>query len=119
MAKIYTPPRVVGPPPEWDFSDSYEEDQRKEKEWTDKLAAWCRTQNSGEFVGEIIREPVADGYAEYMVLSMKPLKLIHLPTGDAYQSRWAHRWTAGDVKKMIQAEHRLASLFGPPPPRGT
>ena len=62
-------------------------------------------------MGEIIQQGVADGYAQYMVLSLRPLVLIHLPLGDAYQFQWDHRWTASDVKMMVDQRKKMQSLF--------
>lgn len=51
--------------------------------------------------GEIIQFQVADGYAQYMVISMKPLRLVHLPLGDAWDFQYANRLTAKDVQDKI------------------
>ena len=55
----------------------------------------------GKNVGETIRFQHADGYAEYMVFSMKPLKLIHLNVGDAWDSPYAELLTPKKVDEMI------------------
>lgn len=55
--------------------------------------------------------PVADGYAEYMVASMKPLELVHIPLGDAWQFEYAHRLTAKDVQDKIDQQKALEELF--------
>lgn len=115
MAKIYDPPAEIGPVPEFDWKLDYKEIQRREQEWTDRLAAWCRSRKQGACVGEVIRDHVADGYARYMVAGLRPLELIHLPLGDAWHSRWAHLWTAKEVKQMVEREHGIRELFG----RGT
>ena len=61
--------------------------------------------------GEIIHFPVADGRAEYMVLSLKPVMLIHLPVGDAWQFEYAERLTKADVIKKIKQQKALAEMF--------
>ena len=117
MGKIYAPPKEIGPAPEFrefriDGKFNMGKMEEVEKEWTDKLRAWCKKDSpEHKYIGEIIREQVADGYAQYMVYSLKPLALIHLSLGDAYQFKWAHRWTASDVKAMIEQRKKLKSLF--------
>ena len=66
----------------------------------------------GKNVGEIVRFAVADGYAEYMVLSMRPLKLIHVPLDDAYQFPYAHLMTASEITKKLESQKIMAKLFG-------
>lgn len=116
MGKIYSTPKGIKPSPEthdfmvdgkFDFKGMVE----AEKKWVDELRDWCKADSDGEYVGEVIREGVADGYAQYMVYSLKPLALIHLPLGDGYQFQWAHRWTASDIKMMIEREKKLEGLF--------
>jgi len=116
MAKIYAPPKSVGPAPGWkDFEVGGKFNMKRmeevEKKWTDELRVWCKTQSAGKYIGEIVQQGVADGYAQYMIFSLKPLGLIHLSLGDAYQFEWAHRWTASDVKMMVEREKKIQSLF--------
>ena len=66
---------------------------------------------TGKNSGEIIKFPVADGYAEYMVLQMRPLGLIHLPLGDAYQFQYAHLMTAKEVNEQIEGQKRMDKFF--------
>ena len=66
---------------------------------------------TGKNSGEIIKFPVADGYAEYMVLQMRPLGLIHLPLGDAYQFQYAHLMTAKEVNDQIEGQKRMDKFF--------
>jgi len=117
MGKIYAPPKDIGPAPGWkDFEVDGKFNMKKmeevEKEWTDKLRTWCKMNSNSKYVGEVIQEGVADGYAQYMVFNLRPLELIHLSLGDAYQFQWAHRWTASDVKMMIERQKKMQSLFG-------
>ena len=65
----------------------------------------------GKNVGEIIRFAVADGYAEYMVLSMKPLKLIHLPLMDTYEFPYVHLMTAKEITKKLEGQKLLENLL--------
>jgi len=51
---------------------------------------------------------MADGFAFYMVLSMRPLELMHIPLGDAYQFPYANRLTAKDIESKINSRRVLA-----------
>ena len=82
-----------------------------EEEWLKMLAAQLRKRASGELVGEVIRERVADGFASYMVAKEAPLELVHLPLGDCYEFSWAHRWTLEDVKLLVEQERAINELF--------
>lgn len=75
------------------------------------LAGGCQRNVAGKYAGEVIREGVADGFAQYMILSSRPLSLIHIPLGDAWHFRWAHRWTASDVKKKAESNHIMDEIF--------
>jgi hypothetical protein len=66
---------------------------------------------NGKNAGEVIQFQVADGYAQYMVASMKPLKLIHLPLGDAWDWQYAHLLTAKEVQKKIDQQKALKKIF--------
>src|SRR5690606_28294948 len=111
MAKIYSPPAEVGPVPTYNWREDHEVNAAREDEWIERLRQWCRENGSGDLVGEVVRDQVADGYAQYMVMSNRPLTLIHLPVVDAWQSRWAHRWTVKDVREMVDRQRRMAELF--------
>ena len=45
---------------------------------------------NGDLTGAVIRFPVADGYAFYIVSKDKPLTLQHIPFGDRYSIPMAH-----------------------------
>lgn len=61
----------------------------------------------------IIRFSVADGYAQYLVKSLSPLQLQHIPYGDAYRIPDAHLrgLTSADVSRMIEGDKRMKELF--------
>jgi len=99
-------------PPEIDFSNY---NHKKYEEATDKyieqVKEFCRKNSKGKNVGEIIKFGVADGYARYMVHSLRPLELIHLPLDDAYQSEFAELLTIKKVNEMVEREKVLKKLF--------
>jgi hypothetical protein len=117
MAKVYSLPAGFEPP---DFGQfivdgryDREADDRLHKEFIDNLATYAREHNSGDMVGEVVRFPAADGYAQYMVWSHKPLSLIHLPIHDAWQIPEAHArgLRLADIRAEVAREKRLAELF--------
>jgi hypothetical protein len=73
---------------------------------------------TGKNTGRIYREGVADGYAQYMVAeaprgSNAKVKffLVHLPYGDAWQSRTVGYMTKKGILDLIEASDRLDALF--------
>jgi hypothetical protein len=110
MAKIYSAPEEIKRP-KLDFKDvkGYKEGCKKFKE---ELKAWCKSHSKGKNIGEVIRIPHADSYAEYMVYSMRPLELINIPLWDEWNSPFADLLTAKKVNEMIVADKKLAELFG-------
>jgi hypothetical protein len=81
-----------------------------------ELTDWCKTYQPNEdqhkYVGKTIRIPHADGHAVYMVASLKPLDLIHVPLWDAWESPLANRLGKAEVKEMIKNQKRLKKMFG-------
>lgn len=67
---------------------------------------------SGKYVGKVIRFPVADGYAQYMIWT--PTKWIHLDEVDGYDADPAliRGMRSSDVIDRIESQDRLAVLFG-------
>jgi hypothetical protein len=93
-AKIFAPPTEVGEAPTLSrmMKDNtvtkIEEFNVAAEAWTKKVQDWAKknTRNpNSELVGMVYRYGVADGYAQYVILNTKPLELIHLPIGDAWQ----------------------------------
>lgn len=66
---------------------------------------------TGKNVGEVIKFPVGDGYAQYMVASMRPLRLIHLKLGDVWKFEYADRLTAKDVQDKIDQVKAIRKIF--------
>ena len=114
MAKVYLLPKgFVAPDFDWKEIPKYEKECG---ELTEKLKKWCIDQNpKQQNIGEIIKFQVADGYAEYMVASTKPVQLIHLPFWDAYQSETANLMTANAIQQKIDQAIAMAKLFAPRP----
>ena len=105
MAEIYRAPDYIKRP---SFDDDWQKDEERYlKEVTD----FCLTRKKGKNVGETIRFPAADGYAVYMVASMRPLELIHLETMDAYTFQYVHLMTAKEVNEQIANQKAMEKLI--------
>lgn len=105
MAKVYSAPK------EWGWDEAFNFDPKEDwKVWTARQDA-----KMAEIEAQypVIRFQVADGYAQYAVYSRKPLQLIHIPYGDAYQADpiLLRGLRASDVTAMLEREKRLKKLF--------
>lgn len=109
MAKVYSAPEAIKQP-SLDFSNMG--NYRKEsEEYIENLKKFLQKRSKGKNVGEIIKFPAADGYARYMVASMRPLELVHIPLDDAYSFQYAHRLTAKDVQEEIDREKAFEKIW--------
>lgn len=110
--KLYSPPQhLLDIQPSYNHNKKWNENQTAEAVWIDKVIDWAKTNGSSEYAGKEIRFPVADGNACYIVLSVKPLTLIHLPINDRYQSDLAKYLPLPEIKKIIRNSEALAKLF--------
>ncbi len=102
---------------ETDFSAYYKEYEAQVKVGVEKcrehIALLPINGRSAPLVGKVVRFQIADGYAEYMVASQKPLQLMHLNVGDGYQIPDAHvrGLNLTDVREMVRAERTINKLF--------
>jgi hypothetical protein len=109
MGKVLSAPAEVGDTPRLDLaSDAY---LKAENEYIDKVIAWAKMNGRGDCTGEEIMFPVADGFARYIVLSIRPVQLIHLAVGDAWQFQYVERLTAKDVKSQVAHTRMRNRLF--------
>ncbi len=94
-----------------DYSAEWMEREAKVLSAVQKAA---RAVNKGDLVGEILRWQRADGYAQYMVVSQKPLTLAHLVIGDAWQVEAAliRGLRLTDVREMVRRQRGMKELFG-------
>jgi hypothetical protein len=106
MAKIYSTPSSIFIPRIDLFIDengyNIEKHELAEKQYEANLREYLQEQvpNVKE-VGYVLKFPTADSYAYYMVASLKPATLIHMPLGDAWQNQIAETLTATTIKRMI------------------
>ena len=110
--KIYSCPKEVPPPtPDYSNYDHAKVDADEEKHMAD-LKAYLKTMGyKGKLTGEIYREGVADGHASYMIADGRPFALVHLPYGDAYQSRNVGFLTKKEIVRRMESEKKFAALF--------
>ena len=112
MAKTYAAPKGIKVPTiDWNNYDHEVHEQMEEKFFKD-LKAYVLKRKKVKNVGEIIGFQVGDGYAKYMVASMKPLELIHMPLGDAWEFQYVQNLKAKDVQDLIDQAKKMAELFG-------
>jgi hypothetical protein len=102
MAKIYAPPKEL-PVPQFDYKDfKWDEWQKTENEYIEKVKAYCVAYGNGAERGALISFGVADGKALYVVFSMSPVVLIHLPLGDAWQYRGIEHFSAQGIREEVR-----------------
>jgi hypothetical protein len=112
MAQVFSAPAAVGNAPEFNFSEeSYASYQKRCDAFTQSVVKWAREHGEGSLRGEEVQFPVADGYARYIVLSTNPVKLIHLPLGDAWHFEYASRLLAKDIQELVRRRKAFNSLF--------
>ena len=112
MAEVYSVLDSVALP-KFPQPYNHEEYQKNEDKYIVDLKKELKSMGyKGKNFGEILKFQVADGYAEYMVVSMRPLKLMHLPLGDAYSFGYAHLLTSKEVNEQIKRQKALLELFG-------
>tara|TARA_R110000772_G_scaffold17348_1_gene48455 strand:+ start:3621 stop:4196 length:576 start_codon:yes stop_codon:yes gene_type:complete len=106
-ATIYNINEYLKTSPVPDIFQDGEKYQELEKQWIEDLQDYIREFNGvGQYIGRTISFPVADGEAIYMIKSLSPVELIHLPLMDAYQFQYAHLMTASELKKQIDANDK-------------
>jgi len=67
-----------------------------------------------EIYDNVIRFPVADGYAFYFVKTLKPLVLQHIPVSDGYQisAPYIRGLKTADVEQMLEQRKEMRKIFG-------
>lgn len=111
MTKVYLGVSSI-PLPVIDWSKDFEEIDAQEDKYLEDLCAYAKVSGKGAEAGQVLRFPYADGYAQYVVLSLlSPVKLIHVATGDAWDYPYINRLTAADLKKELRRDEARAALF--------
>ncbi len=110
--KVYSTP-VPFVDPDYTNYDS-DAEQRREAEHQDCVAAWLRANGwPGPRTGQLLHEPMGDGYATHMYGDAAGAKacLIHLPYGDAWQSGNVQHLPKKEVLLRLDRGLRLKALF--------
>ena len=84
---------------------------KAEKKYMEELKEFCLKRKKGKYVGETVKFPFADGQAVYMVASLRPLELVHVPLGDAWDYPYIERLKASDIVENIESRKSLEKLF--------
>jgi hypothetical protein len=109
--QIFSAPSTI-PLPDISKLHGYQEYQEAENKYVADLKLHLQMNGyNSEHVGEVVAFPVADGSAKYMVASIKPLKLIHLPLMDEYEYPYIDRLKAVDILEKINQQKAMAKLF--------
>lgn len=114
--KIYNLPKQV-PAPKVDYENyDHAKVNGDEEKHMAALKAWLKKAGyTGKYTGEIYREGVADGSALYMVADGSSFALIHLPYGDAYQSRDVGFLPKKEIIRRIEAAKSFRALWNSHP----
>lgn len=114
MAKIFGAPSSLKVP-SFSFTGNIQETrkayQEAEQTYLDELKALLLKRKNHQYVGEVIKFPVADSYALYMVASLSPVELVELPLGDGWSFQYAHRLTKKDIIEKIESAKKLKEIF--------
>lgn len=111
--KLYSLPDSV-PAPEVDYRnyDNQKVAADEKQHMADLKTHLIKLGYIGKHTGEIYSEYVADGTALYMVVDApRAFGLIHLPYGDAYQSRNVAFLTKAEILRRIVANKRFEAMF--------
>jgi len=111
-AEIYNAPEEVKQPTiDWSNYD-HEKYQAACDKYLQALKAKLQEMGfRGKNVGEVVKFPIADGYAMYMVISMRPLRLMHIPLGDSYHYPNVDLMTAQRIQEVIDAQKALEEMI--------
>lgn len=115
MATAFRP--IEGMEFNFDYSNFSPEAYHKANDkYIGRLREWVlkHTDSKDSIVGEMIRFPVADGYANYMIYRTKPFQLIHVAIGDAWEAdRCLIRGLRlQDARERVKNAKSISKLFG-------
>jgi len=112
MGKIYNAPKEFKKP-DYAKYQNFDNYFKACEKYIEDIKAWAKQANPNcPESGKEITFPVGDGQARYIVVSLKPVILVHDDTGDAWHYQYAHRLTAADVRKEVKNLEGLNKLFG-------
>jgi len=114
--KVYTCPKEVpAPTPDYSNYDSAKV-LADENLHQARLVKWLKKGGyTGKYTGEIYSVGVADGHANYMVADGPKSCLIHLPYGDAYDSRDVEFIPKKEIIRRIEARKGFREMWNRQP----
>jgi len=110
MGKIYNAPEGLNCPSYTDYQD-FDKYQKACEVYEKAIKAWAKTNGTCPEAGKEIHFPVGDGAARYVVVSLKPIQLIHINTGDSWHFQYADRLTAADIRKEVKKVEGITKIF--------
>lgn len=120
MTAVFAPPAEIGDPPSLtDFLSPKFDHAGYEaacEAYTQRIADAARAANPRcDIAGEVIRFPIADGYAEYVIWDTK--SMIHLDLGDGYAIPEAHErgLRPKDLRDKVAQRRNREAIFGGKP----
>lgn len=111
MAEIFAAPESIETP---DLTGDIASYLSACVDYQDRVKDWCKAQFPEDgLAGSLVSWPVADGQARYVVMTTRPLRLIHLADGDGYRLQgFAERGLrVRDVREALRRRETLNQLF--------
>jgi len=95
------------------YNAAFDKLSEDEDKYLVELTDFVKKRKSGKYIGKVIKFPVADGYAKYMVASVRPLELVNIPFDDEYEFQYIYNLKWKDIRLKIEQEELLNKLFSP------
>ena len=118
-AQVYSSPDHIKLPELSGASRDLESYFVAQEKYRQDVVDWAKANSNSksDLVGEIINCQIADGYASYVVLDTKPLELLHLEDGDAYDvgDVTMRGLRVSDIRDMVRRDKKIHELFSPAP----
>lgn len=94
-------------------NESYIEFYNRQEEWLSEQMEKTYNLPDGSIKEAIVRFPVADGHAYYMIMKVRPLTMRHLAIGDSWSIPDAHvrGLKKADLLQLVNQEKMLHRLF--------
>jgi hypothetical protein len=96
------------PEPSWGGPSTEQPDHQELTRLLDASASL----EPGQLTGAVLAFPVADGKAYYLVTGENPLKVVHIPFGDAWTipAPYIRGLNEDDVRDQLEHNRRVAQL---------
>jgi hypothetical protein len=111
MAQLIVPPSNKYICPVFKSGDNFDAFTKREDQFEKSLVEWAKDSSTYQYAGNIIRFPIADGYAKYVVYNGH--LLAHIETSDAYAipSPYLRGLTSDDIEASVKFENHRNALF--------